>query len=70
MDMEDVPLELWLSVAATVLVVAWFLGEDAASERRHRQLVWLEKVLLWGTAMAVVAGLLGWLAVVVWEWMA
>ena len=69
MDMEDVPLGLWLSVAVTVLVVAWFIGEDAASERRHRQLVWIERMLLWGAAIAVIAaalgGVFGW-----WEWLA
>ncbi|KWT69886.1 MULTISPECIES: hypothetical protein [unclassified Variovorax] len=65
MDIRDVPLGLWLSVSLTVLVVAWFLGEDAAGERRHRQLVWLERILLWGIALAAVLGALGY---AMWKW--
>ncbi|VTU26366.1 hypothetical protein H6CHR_02581 [Variovorax sp. PBL-H6] len=68
MGMGDVPLGLWLSVAVTILVVAWFLGEDAAGERRHRQLVWLEIVLLWAVGVAAVAALLGAIGFALWEW--
>ncbi len=70
MGMGDVPLGLWLSVAVTMLVVAWFLGEDAAGERRHRQLVWLERMLLWGVAFAAVAAVLGAIGFVLWKWVA
>lgn len=70
MGMGDVPLGLWLSVAVTILVVAWFLGEDAAGERRHRQLVWLERMLLWGVVSAAVAALLGAIGFALWKWMA
>jgi hypothetical protein len=64
----DVPLGLWLSVAVTILVVAWFLGEDAAGERRHRQLVWLERMLLWGVAFAAVAAVSGAIGFALWQW--
>jgi hypothetical protein len=70
LGMGDVPLGLWLSVAVTILVVAWFLGEDAAGERRHRQLVWIERFLLWGVALAAVAAVLGAIAFALWEWVA
>ena len=66
----DVPLGLWLSVAVTILVVAWFLGEDAAGERRHRQLVWLERMLLWGVAFAAVAAVMGAIGFALWKWVA
>ena len=70
MGMRDVPLGLWLSVAVTILVVAWFLGEDAAGERRHRQLVWIERVLLWVVAGVLVAGVIGLVGFVLWRWLA
>ena len=58
METGDLPLGLWLSVLAAIVVVAWFLGDDITSERRRRQLAQLERLLLWMAALVLVAGVL------------
>ena len=70
METGDVTLGLWLSVLVAVVVVAWFPGVDATDERRRRQLVRLERMLLWIATLAVAAGVLAMVGLVFWRWVA
>jgi hypothetical protein len=70
MDSSDIPIIVWLSMATVILALAWFLGWDMTSERRYRQLVRLEKILLRAAAWAVLVGGLASVGFVLWWWLA
>lgn len=69
MDLGNIPFGVWSSMVLAIAALAWFLGEDATNERRYRQLVRLEKVLLWAVAAALVAGAIGSVGFVLWHWL-
>ena len=69
MDSSEIPTIVWLSMATVILALAWFLGWDTTSERRYRQLVRLEKILLRAAAWALVAGGLASVGFVLWWWL-
>ena len=69
MDSSEIPTIVWLSMATVILALAWFLGWDATSERRYRQLVRLEKMLLRAAAWALVVGGLASVGFVLWWWL-
>lgn len=70
MNLGDIPFGIWSSMVLAIVALAWFLGEDATHERRYRQLVRLEKILLWAAAVALVAGAIGLVGFVLWRWLA